>query len=290
MKDNTNPIRNIIELNLAMLLISTSGPLGRYIDLAPPVTIWFRALLACFIIGAFCRYRKISFKINFKEDGISLLILGIFMGGHWITYFYALHYSNVAIGMLSLFTFPVITLFLEPFFLKTKINNIQIGLGLFVFLGVYLLVPDFSLESTYTIGVLFGLLSAVLYAVRNLLIKKQVIKYDSSFLMWIQMFVIVLVFAPILLIFDFEITKIQWVPIFSLALFTTAIGHSLFVKSLRHFSVGTASILGGLQPVYGIILAFVFLGEYPTWHTLIGGSIILSAVVFESYRSVKTNQ
>ncbi len=44
-------IYNLIELNIAMLLISTSGPLGRFIDLAPPVTIWFRALFTCFIIG-----------------------------------------------------------------------------------------------------------------------------------------------------------------------------------------------------------------------------------------------
>ena len=44
------------------------------------------------------------------------------MGGHWITYFYALKFSNVAIGMLSLYTFPVMTALLEPFFIKVKLD------------------------------------------------------------------------------------------------------------------------------------------------------------------------
>ncbi|APD07456.1 hypothetical protein UJ101_01949 [Flavobacteriaceae bacterium UJ101] len=283
-------IYNLIELNIAMLLISTSGPLGRFIDLAPPVTIWFRALFACFIIGGYCVYKKISFKINFKQDGFLLLLGGVLMGGHWISYFYALHYSNVAIGMLSLFTFPVITIFLEPFFFKTSINIRQIGLGFMVLIGVYLLAPTFSLESSYTIGILFGLFSAVLYSVRNLLIKNQIKKYNSSLLMWIQMLVITLFFTPVLAFFEYDFEEIQWLPIVSLALFTTAIGHSLFVKSLNHFTVGTASIIGSIQPIYGIILAMIFLQEYPTYRTLLGGSLILGTVIIESYRSIRVKK
>ncbi len=212
------------------------------------------------------------------------------MGGHWISYFYALHYSNVAIGMLSLFTFPVITIFLEPFFFKTSINIRQIGLGFMVLIGVYLLAPTFSLESSYTIGILFGLFSAVLYSVRNLLIKNQIKKYNSSLLMWIQMLVITLFFTPVLAFFEYDFEEIQWLPIVSLALFTTAIGHSLFVKSLNHFTVGTASIIGSIQPIYGIILAMIFLQEYPTYRTLLGGSLILGTVIIESYRSIRVKK
>lgn len=156
-----------------------------------------------------------------------------------------------------------------------------------VLLGVYLLAPTFSLESSSTVGILFGLVSAILYSVRNLLIKNQVKKYNGSFLMWIQMFVIALFFTPVLVVFEYDFEKIQWVPIVSLALFTTAIGHSLFVKSLNHFTVGTASIIGSVQPIYGIILAMLFLHEYPTFQTLIGGSLILGTVIIESYQSVK---
>jgi drug/metabolite transporter (DMT)-like permease len=70
-----------------------------------------------------------------------------------------------------------------------------------------------------------------------------------------------------------------------LALVTTAIGHTMFVHSLKYFKVSTASIIGSTQPVFGIIIAFIFLNEVPTWNTFIGGSLIISTVVIESIRS-----
>jgi len=70
-----------------------------------------------------------------------------------------------------------------------------------------------------------------------------------------------------------------------LALFTTAIGHSLFIHSFKNFSVSTASIINSLQPVLGIIMAYVFLKEIPSVNTFIGGSLILVTVIVESFRS-----
>ena len=45
------------------------------------------------------------------------------MGTHWIIYFISLKLSNVAIGMLSVFTYPVITAFLEPILLGNKFKS-----------------------------------------------------------------------------------------------------------------------------------------------------------------------
>jgi drug/metabolite transporter (DMT)-like permease len=72
-----------------------------------------------------------------------------------------------------------------------------------------------------------------------------------------------------------------------LALVTTAIGHSLFINSLKYFSVSTASIVGSIQPIFGIIIAFIFLNEVPTLNTFIGGTLIIATVIIESIRSKK---
>jgi drug/metabolite transporter (DMT)-like permease len=79
----------------------------------------------------------------------------------------------------------------------------------------------------------------------------------------------------------------QYPYLLMLALLTTAIGHSLMVHSLQFFSVSTASIISSVQPIFGIILAFIFLNEIPTWNTFVGGSLILATVVIESVRSKK---
>ncbi len=280
-------LKHVIELNIAVLLVSTSGILGRYISMPPPVTIWLRCLLAVVILGAYIRYKKIDLKIKRKKDWVTIILSGLFFGAHWITYFYALKLSNVAIGMLSLFTYPVITALLEPLFFKTKLNVKHVLLGIIVLIGVYFLSPEFNLENNHTKGVLFGLISAVFYAIRNILMKKKAADYHGSMLMFYQMVIITLVLWPVLFIFEVKPSTNDWQALLVLALVTTSIGHTLFVMSFKNFSISTASIMSSVQPIYGIIFGFLLLNEIPSGNTLIGGFLILTTVVIESINSRK---
>ena len=71
------------------------------------------------------------------------------------------------------------------------------------------------------------------------------------------------------------------------ALITTSIGHTMMVNSLKYFTVSTASIISSVQPIFGIIIAYIFVNEIPSLNTFIGGSLILSTVIIESIRSRK---
>ena len=278
-------LKHLVELNIAVLLVSTSGILGRYISMPPPVTIWLRCLMAAIILGAYCWYKKIDLKITRKKDWLTIIISGLFFGAHWITYFYALHLSNVAIGMLSLFTYPIITALLEPLFFKTTLNKKHVLLGIIVLVGIYFLSPDFNVENNQTKGVLFGLISAVFYAIRNIIMKQKIANHHGSMLMFYQMIIVTLVLWPVLFIFEVKPTSNDWQALLVLALVTTSIGHTLFVMSFKNFSVSAASIMSSVQPIYGIIFGILFLSEIPTSNTLIGGFLILTTVVIESIQS-----
>lgn len=279
--------RHLIQLNLAMLFISTSGVLGRFITISPPLTIFFRALIAGIFLYLFCRIKNFKVFNLEKADVLSVFFSGLFMGIHWITYFYSLQLSNVAIGMLSVFTYPVITAFLEPLILKTGFKTNQLLLAVLVVVGIYFLVPEFSFENKYTLAVGLGILSAFFYALRNILVKKQISKYQGSVLMWYQLVVVCVLLSPVIFFYPLEAIPSQLPAIIILALLTTAIGHSMYVMSFRFFSVTTASIMGSLQPLYGILLGFVFLREYPSFETAVGGTLILISVILEGYRSYK---
>ncbi len=279
-------LRNILELNLAMLLISTSGALGRYIDMPVPVIIGFRALLAGLLLFVFCKWKGISFQTGSK-DRPTIILSGVLMGLHWITYFYALKLSNVAIGMLSIFTYPVITALLEPLLLKTKFQKVHLLLGILVLIGIYFLVPDLDFSNSYTKAVALGIISAICYSLRNLIMKTKVGNYNGSILMWYQLVVVSLCLLPFLFFMDSSGIKDQWLPTLTLALLTTAIGHTLFLASFKRFSITTASIISSVQPVYGIIIGILFLGEIPVLSTIIGGVLILASVVIESVRTYR---
>ncbi len=278
---------HLIELNIAVLLISTSGVLGRYISMPPPITIWWRCLFAAILLGAFCWYKKIDLNISTSRDWKTIIISGLFFGAHWVTYFYALQLSNVAIGMLSLFTYPVITVLLEPIFFKSKLNVKHVLLGIIVLIGIYFLTPEFTLENNYTKGVLFGLISSIFYALRNILLKKKIAHYHGSMLMFYQMVIVTLVLWPTFFFFEMNPRTNDWGALIILALVTTAIGHTLFVMSFKNFSISTASIISSIQPIYAIIFGFLLLNEIPAERTIIGGVLILSTVLIESFQSKK---
>jgi len=101
------------------------------------------------------------------------------------------------------------------------------------------------------------------------------------------MLVVTLLLLPVLFISDFSNLQSQISLLILVALLTTAIGHTMLVNSFKHFSVTTASIIGSLQPIFGIIIAFIFVNEVPNLNTFIGGSLILTTVVVESLRSKK---
>jgi len=283
----SNHTKNILGLLLATFFISTSGVLGKFIEMPSEIIIWFRSFFAMLFLGVFCRYRKLSFKVKSKKHVRPFIIAGVFMAAHWVTYFYALKLSNVAIGMLSLYTFPVMIAFLEPVFLKVKFNPVYIILGILVLLGLYVLSPDFTFENSTFKGIIFGLVSALCYAIRILILKQYVHQYNGVMLMFYQTIIITICLFPTLFFMDVSGVKTQLPYILLLALITTAIGHSLMVYSLQFFSASTTSIISSVQPIFGIVLAFLFLREIPNTNTYIGGSLILATVVIESIRSKK---
>ena len=280
-------IKNISLLLFATLCISTSGVLGKYIDMPTEIIIWFRASLAMVFLFAYSKYKRIDLKIKSSKDYKPFFISGVLMAAHWVTYFYALKLSNVALGVLSLYTFPIIIALLEPLFLKVKFNPIYILLSLIVLSGLYILTPEFNIESSQVKGILFGVFSAFCYAIRILILKQHVANYNGTMLMFYQTVIITVLLLPTLFFMDLSGLQSQFPFLLLLAFITTAVGHSLMLHSLKFFSASTASIISSLQPIFGIILAFFFLQETPLKNTYIGGSLILLTVVIESIRSKK---
>ncbi|WP_152285963.1 DMT family transporter [Flavicella marina] len=281
-------LKNIFELNFSILLISSAAVLVRFIPLSPSLLAFWRGAIAFVVLGLYLLYQKKSFKITDKKARLRLLTSSALFALHWVTYFYALQVSSVAIGMLSLYTFPVITAFIEPFYFKTNFNKRHLALAALVLVGLYIMSPEINFSNNDTKGIISGVFSAVFFAMRNLTMKSNSSRYDSSLLMFYQFLFMWIVFIPFIFIDDTSETSNFLPYLLGLGIFTTAIGHTIFVKSLKNFAVSTASIIASSQPVFGIILAMIFLNEIPNINTLIGGALILSTVFIESYLNQKS--
>lgn len=279
-------LKNLIQLNFAVLMISTSGTLGRYIELPVPLIIFLRAAIGGIFLYLFCKWKKLNFRID-KKDHRTVFISGVLMGLHWILYFISLKMSTVAIGMLSVFTYPAITTLLEPLMLNTKFKISNLLFGLMVLAGIYFLAPEISLENDQFKAIAFGVLSAFCYSIRNIYMKSKSSEYEGSILMVYQLIIVTLLLSPVLLVYDTTGLESSLPAILILAILTTAAGHTLFIYSFRNFTISTASIISGIQPIYGIIIGMIVLSEYPALSTIFGGMLILGTVLIESIRNFK---
>lgn len=270
-----------------MLFVSTSGVLGRFVPLDAIPAVWWRAVFALLFLGAFCWWKGYDFRIKDPKRRRLVLLSGLLMMAHWVSYFYALKLSSVAIGMLAVFTYPAMTTLLEPLLLKKPFEPRHLGLAGLVIVGVYFLAPSFSLADGATLGLALGLLSAFIYSLRNILMKTQVDALQGSVLMTYQVGLTMLLLVPSLFFFDSIPVATAWPYLIGLGLVTTAIGHTMLLACFRYFSVSTASLLTCVQPIYGILLGMLFYQEIPSWSAVLGGALILAAVAVEAWSTTQ---
>ena len=281
----TNSTKHFLLLNLATASIATSGFLGKFAtnQLSVEATLFWRCLFAVLALFVFVLLQHQKLKLQSKKDLGLVLLSGVLFSGHLYFYFLAISISSVAVAVISMFTFPIMTALLEPIWFKKKLSIVTVFSALGIFVGMNFMVPAYSLNDT-TWGILFGLMSALCYTVRNLLSTSFVTKYSSNIVMLYQIGCCTLLFfistwsSDVFIPNSLDVT----LALIFLGVFTKAIGHNLFVNSFRHFNTSTASIITSLQPVIAIFYAYVFVNEIPDSNTYIGGGIILLAVIMES--------
>ncbi len=274
----------LIELNIATFLFGFIGVIAKTITLSAPLTIFFRAVVAGVVLFVMMRIHKEKLFFEKRSKALIMVVLGVLFAAHWVTLFQAIKVSTVAVAMISLFTFPVMTVFLEPLFTEQHLKWGDVFSGLLILAGVYYMVPEFSLENDIFLGVLFGLLSAITYAFRNIFTRKYFGDLRGSSVMFFQMGVTIVVCSPILFFEEFVFVPMDFVYIVLLGVVFTALAHSLFVGSLRAVTAKTMGLVSSLQVVYAAFFAYVFLAEELTAPIFVGGACVLSAVLIEVFR------
>ncbi len=279
----------LIELNLSLLIMSITTLFPKLINLPAHYIIFGRSAVAAAALYIFLKlFKKRNFHPN-KPTYFILILTGILLGLHWLTLFQSIQISSVSIGIISFFTYPVITIFLEPLFFKNKLQFLDFVLSIFVIIGVFLIVPEFEFSNTATQGVIWGIISAFFFALRNIISKEVLNSHPAEEVMMFQLIISAFSLIPVILIFDANITIrfISITKIVILGIFFTAIPHTLLIRSLSGLSPKTVSILSSLQPFFCIVIAVIFLGEIPNSQIILGGIFIVSAVFMETVRSKK---
>jgi len=275
-------IKPLVEINISTLLISTAAVIAKLSDLPAPILILFRCLIAALFLLLIKRLIKSTYKIDFHKHGKLMVLSGVLLAAHWITYFFSIQISSIAIAVITLFTFPAVTALLEPLFFGSSLKKRTVLFSLLILLGIIILVPVYDFGDHMTQGLMLGLISSVLYAIRNLLSKKFIAIYSGYSIMFHQLVIAAAASIPVAFFYIQPIPSGEIIYLLFLGVVTTAVGHVLFVKSLQYFEAAAASVIAGLQPVLAIFWAFLIVGEAINARILLGGFIILTVVTLEN--------
>ena len=279
----TNSFKGLLAVHSAVLIFGLTALFSKLITLTALEITLLRSIFAAFIILSMFFWQKTSLRLSKTKDYGIVILLGVLLAVHWVTYFHAMQVSSIAVGVIALYTFPIITVFLEPLFHGEKPHIKDIMSALTVLFGIYLLVPEFSLNNQTTQGILWGVLSALFFALRNIIQGHYFKGYTARHSLFYQTLVTFIVLLP----FSFEtipeVTTIQWGQLLILGVFFTAVPHTLFAFSLLNLKAKTVSLVACVQVVYATIFAALLLGEWSELSTVIGGLIVVSAAMYESY-------
>lgn len=275
--------QSLFYLHVAVFLFGGTALFSKLIGLpALDITVYRTGIAATALFTLLTLQKKQLTLGSLKDYGIAVL-LGCVVGIHWVTYFSAMQMAGVTVGIIAFFTYPIITVFLEPLFSKTTPKIKDMVSAFIVVVGIVLLIPEISLGNQVTLGIITGVISAVFFALRNVLHKNYFSHYSGPHTMLYQTLVACLLLCLFIEVPPSQVTESDWLLLLLVGIIFTAAPHALFASSLRYLSATTAGLISCLQPLYGGVLAFFLLHERPSLLTIIGGLLVISAAVFETW-------
>ncbi len=275
--------QSLLYLHIAVFLFGGTALFSKLIGLpALDITVYRTGIAAIALFVLLTLQKKKLTLDSLKDYGIATL-LGAVVGIHWVTYFTGMQMAGVTVGMIAFFTYPVITVFIEPFFNKTVPKLKDMITAFVVIIGIVLLIPEISFGNQITLGIITGVISAVFFALRNILHKNYFSHYSGPHAMLYQTLVACLMLCLLVEVGPMHVTESDWLLLLLVGIVFTATPHALFASSLQYLSATTAGLISCLQPLYGSMLAVILLHERPDLLTIIGGLLVISAAIFETW-------
>ncbi|NWE46330.1 DMT family transporter [Pseudomonas gingeri] len=270
-------------LHIGALMFGLTGVFGKLAAASPAIIVFGRAAFAVLALTLFASLaRNGGWQRLHARDWQGLLLSGLLLAGHWVSFFISVKVAGVAIATLGFASFPAFTVILEGLIFRERIRLNEIVLVLLVSIGLVLVTPDFDLASQATSGLLWAVLSGLLFALLSLTNRAGSGRIPPVQAALCQNLVVAACLLPWAAPGLGDVRALDWLWIGLLGIFCTGVAHSLFVASLAVIKARTAAVVFAMEPVYGITAAWLLFGENPSLRMLLGGALIIVAIVLSS--------
>lgn len=273
----------LIQLHLGALLLGGSALLPRFVHIPTDQLVLLRSAIAAVLLFALAASAREALLPRSRRDAAWLLVCSLLLGAHWLTYFETIRISTVALASVCFYAFPIITVFLEPLFGRTKLHTGDIIAALVALAGVALIArPGVGVT---TEALTLGLLCALLMALRNVLYRHHLQSYPPIGTTGWQFLIVTLALMPTLNPSALDGYENWWPAMLVFGVLFTAAPHVLFVSSLRVLPAKSLGLVTSLMPLYATLFAWLLFHEFAGWNVMAGGVLIVGAAFYESFKA-----
>lgn len=281
-----------LQLHIAVFLAGFTGILGRLITFNEGMIVWYRLLFTAatmwLLFGLMKKIKKIPFI-----DIVKITAVGFIAAMHWVTFYGSIKYANVSVALVCFSAIGFFTALLEPLILRKKINRFELLLGLVTISGIYII---FHFDTQYKTGIIIGIISAVLASLFPIYNRQFLQRMNVETLLTYEISGGLLTLSILLPFYLQRFPAKNFFPgwedlmwLLVLAWFCSVIAFQFSANALKKLSAFTVNLTYNLEPVYGILLAFLIYREnqfLSKWFYL-GFAIIAAALVIHIILLVK---
>ena len=279
-----NNRKNVLWLHIAVMLFSISGVVGQFVEIPSVLVAMGRVICSSILLFIIVKVKKESLKLESKKDYALIMLTGAVLAVHWTTFFQSIQVSSVAIGTITFSTFPLFITFIEPIVFREKIKMRSIVNAIILLIGVLITVPEFSMENQVTVGIVWGMISSFTYAIITLANRYFSKKYIGRVVCLYEQGTAAIVLLPAAFLVPAVWRPQDIAGVLVIGFVCTAFAYSLYVSAQKGVRAQTAGIISGMETVYGIIYAFIFLSEVPSGREILGGIVILGVALVASLK------
>jgi drug/metabolite transporter (DMT)-like permease len=277
---------DFLKLHFIVFLWGFTAVLGKLVTIPSVEMVFYRTLLAAAGMGALILMMRGSFHLDFP-DLIRLVLTGLVLAVHWLTFFAAGRVSNPSTSLVGFATCSLWAALIEPIVKRKKIQFIEVGLGAIVLAGLSII---FSFDFQYKLGLLLGVASGFTIALAGVINSKIVVRVNAYTITFYEMVAACVGIVLVLPIYvrlwatnhqlDLGPTFNDWIYIVLMAWVCSVYAYSASIDLSKRLSIFFIQLTLNLEPLYGIILALLVFGkqEVMGWNFYLGTLIILSAV------------
>ncbi len=278
-----------LQLHIAVFLAGFTGILGRLITLNEGLLVWWRLFISAItmwiLFGLMKRLQKIS-----RADMIKVLGVGFIAALHWVGFFGSIKFANISVALVCFSAVGFFTAVFEPMIVRRKFSVVELLLGLLVMAGIYII---FHFDPEYKKGIIIGIISAMLGALFPIFNRVLLQRMNTETLITYELsggLLSLTLLLPIYFQFSPATYYIpnasDWGWLLVLAWVCSVWAFQLSANALKKISAFTVNLSYNLEPVYGILLAFLVYQEnkHLDWSFYVGLFLIILAVVLQTYR------